>query len=157
MSWDSQEEIVCQRLKDYVVSLKPEEKKKLGDAYERTLSPHFGKWTTMNDLTFVILRQRQNVLDSISLALLKEMIGLGPLRYCVVRSYNQEFESLLMLALHYLPKGKFCMYPEEETLAGPFLHSPWSRLGKDICSRPTIPIEVYIAYLALAAKESVQD
>ena len=156
MSWDSQEEIVRQRLKDYVVTLKPEEKTKLRNAYERALSPHFGKWTTMNEITFVTLRQRQDVLDNISLAVLKEMIGLGPLRYCIVKSYNPEFESLLMLTLHYLPKDKFCMYPEDETLAGPFLHAPWSRWGKELCSWPTIPIEVYITYLALVAKESAQ-
>ena len=39
-----------------------------------------------------------------------------------------------MLVLHYLPKDKFCMYPEDETLLGPFLHAPWDDIGKSICS-----------------------
>ena len=66
----------------------------------------------------------ENVWDNLRLAMLKEAIGLGPHHYCIIHSYNLDFENLLMFTLLYLPKAKFCMYPEEETLGGPFLYSP---------------------------------
>ena len=65
----------------------------------------------MNQVIFVNLRNRENVLSNLKLAMLKEIVGLGPLYYCVIKSYNLDFESLFMLVLHYLPKEKFCIYP----------------------------------------------
>ena len=79
--------------------------------------------------------------------MLKEAVGLGPQCYYVICSYNLDFENLLMLTLHYLPKMKFCMYPEDETLGGPFLYTPWDILGERICTQPTISIDCYLAYL----------
>ena len=80
--------------------------------------------------------------------MLKEAIGLGPHCYCIICSYNLDFENLLMLTLLYFPKAKFCMYLEEETLGGPFLYSPWDAMGRRICDRPSISIDCYLAYLA---------
>ena len=58
-----------------------------------------------------------------------------------------------MLTLLYLPKDKFCMYPEKETLEGPFLHSPLDILGRRICAQPSISIDCYLAYLAYKPRE----
>ena len=80
--------------------------------------------------------------------MLKEAIRLGPQRYCIIWSYSLDFENLLMLTLLYLPEAKFCMYPEDETLGGPFLYTPWDILGRRICDRPSISIDCYLAYLA---------
>ena len=60
-----------------------------------------------------------------------------------------------MLALHYLPKAKFCMYLEEETLQGPFLRTLWETLGREIFARPTILDEDYVRYLMYRARESL--
>ena len=109
----------------------------------------------MNQVIFVNLRNKENVLSNLKLAMLKEIVGLGPLYYCVIRSYNLDFESLLMLVLHYLPKDKFCIYPENESLRGPFLYEPWKFWGQMICNRPTISLEGYLAYLEYQAR-SVQ-
>ena len=84
--------------------------------------------------------------------MLKEAIGLGPQHYCIIQSYNLDFENLLMLTLLYLPRGKFCMYPEDETLGGPFLYTPWDILGRRICAQPSISIDCYLAYLAHKAR-----
>ena len=91
--------------------------------------------------------------DNLGLAMFKEAIGLGPYRYCIIRSYNLDFENLLMLTLLYLPRDKFCIYPKEETLEGPFLHSPWDILGRRICNRPSISIDLYLAYLAYKVRD----
>ena len=80
--------------------------------------------------------------------MLKEAIGLGPHWYCIICLYNLDFENLLMLTLLYLPKAKFCIYPKEETLGGPFLYSPWDAMGRRICGGPSISIDCYLAYLA---------
>ena len=91
--------------------------------------------------------------DNLGLAMFKEAIGLGPYCYCIIQSYNLDFENLLMLTLLYLPKDKLCMYPKEETLEGPFLHSPWDILGRRICAQPSISINCYLAYLAYKVRE----
>ena len=93
--------------------------------------------------------------DNLGLAMFKEAIGIGPYRSCVIRSYNLDFENLLMLTSLYLPRDKFCMYPEDETLEGPFLHSPWDILGRSIYTRPSISINLYLAYLAYKVREIV--
>ena len=101
----------------------------------------------MNQVTFVNLRNRENVLSNLKLAMLKEIVGLGPQYYCVIHSHNLDFESFFMLILHYLPKDKFCIYLEDESLRGPFLYEPWKILGQRICTQPTILLERYLAYL----------
>ena len=87
--------------------------------------------------------------------MLKEAIRLWPRCYFIIQSYNLDFENLLMLTLHYLPKIKFCMYPEDETLGGPFLYTPWDILGKRLCARPSISIDYYLAYVAHIARAAL--
>lgn len=134
--------------------LKPEKQKALEEQYNETIFPFRGEWKKMGNVTFVTLENNNHVLENLGLTLFKEAIGMGPMHYCIIQSFNFNFESLLLLTLHYLPKCKFCMYPEEGTLAGPFLHSPWSTLGREICSRPTISIDEYIEYLTIKATKS---
>ena len=95
----------------------------------------------MNQVIFVNLKNRENVLSNLQLAMLKEIVGLGPQYYCVIRTHNLDFESFFMLILCYLPKDKFCIYPKDESLRGPFLYEPWKILGQRICNRPTISLE----------------
>ena len=81
--------------------------------YGKAINPFWGEWTAMNQVTFVSLRNRENVLSNLELAMLKEIVGLGPLYYCVITSYNLDFESLLMLVLQYLPKEKILCISQE--------------------------------------------
>ena len=120
----------------------------MGHTYDQAVNPFSREWTSLNGITFFNLQNREDVWDNLGLAMLKEAIGLGPQRYCIIWLYNLDFENLLMLTLVYLPKEKFCMYPEEETLGGPFLYSPWYVLGRMIRGRPSISIDFYLAYLA---------
>ena len=153
MAWTLQGEEVREALSRYVTRLDAQKKVELGHIYDKVVNPFSGEWTNLNGITFVNLRNRENVFDNLGLAMFKEAIGLGPCRYCIVRSYNLDFENLLMLTLLYLPRDKFCIYPEEETLEGPFLHSPWDILGRRICTRPSIPIELYLAYLEYKVRQ----
>ena len=153
MAWTLQGEEVWEALSRYVTQLDPQKKAKLGHIYDKAVNSFSGEWTNLDGITFVNLRNRENVWDNLGLAMFKEAIGLGPYRYCIIRSYNLDFENLLMLTLLYLPRDKFCIYPEEETLEGPFLHSPWEILGRRICNRPSISIDLYLAYLAYKVRE----
>ena len=153
MAWTSQGDEVRETLSRYVTRLDLQKKAKLGHIYDKAVNPFSGEWTNLNGITFVNLWNRENVFDNLGLAMFKEAIGLGPSRYCTIRSYNLDFENLLMLILLYLPGDKFCIYPEEETLEGPFLHSPWDILGRRICTRPSIPIELYLAYLEYKVRQ----
>ena len=106
----------------------------MGHTYDKAINPFLGEWTSLNGITFVNLQNRENVWDNLGLAMLKEAIGLGPQCYCIIQSYNFGFENLFMLTLHYLLEINFCMYPEDETLGGPFLYKPWDILGRRICA-----------------------
>ena len=153
MAWILQGDEVREALSRYVTQLDQQKKAELGHIYDKAVNPFSGEWTNLEGITFVNLRNRENVFGNLGLAMFKEAIGLGPCRYCIVRSYNLDFENLLMLTLLYLPRDKFCIYPEEETLEGPFLHSPWDILGRRICTRPSIPIELYLAYLEYKVRQ----
>ena len=106
MAWASQGEELLTALTHYVAHLNPRKKAKLRHTYDRAINPFLGEWTSLNEVTFVNLRNRENVWDNLSLAILKEAVGLGPQCNCVIQSYNFDFETLLMLILHYLPREK---------------------------------------------------
>ena len=127
----------------------------MGHTYNRAVNPFLGEWKNLDGITFVNLQNRENVWDNLGLAIFKEAVGLGPLCYCIIQTYNLDFENLLMLILLYLPRDKFCMYPKDETLEGPFLHSPWDTLGRRICTQSSISIDLYLAYLAYKVREIV--
>ena len=155
MAWASQGEEVLTALTHYVAQLNPRKKAELEHTYDKAINPFLEEWTNINEVTFVNLRNRENVWSNLSLATLKEAIGLGPQHYCVIHSYNFYFEILLMLTLHYFPKEKVCIYPKDETLRGTFLYAPWDILGQRIYTRFTISIERYLAYLEYRARAAL--
>ena len=106
----------------------------MGHIFDKAVNPFSRDWINLDGITFVNFRNRENVWDNLGLAMLKEAIGLGPQCYCIIQSYSLDFESLLMLTLLYLPKQKFCIYLEDETLGGPFLYTPWDIVGRRICA-----------------------
>ena len=75
MAWTSQGEEVCVALLDYIACLTPEKKAKLKNIYGKAIKPFWGEWTAMNQVTFVNLRNRENFLSNLKLAMLKEIIG----------------------------------------------------------------------------------
>ena len=78
MSWTSQGEEVLATLTHYVAQLSPRKKTELRHIYDKTIDPFLEEWTNLNEVTFVNLRNKENVWSNLSLATLKEAIGLGP-------------------------------------------------------------------------------
>ena len=51
MAWTSQGEEVLAALKEYVAHLKPEKAKDLSQAYDQAMSPFWGEWTTLGQIS----------------------------------------------------------------------------------------------------------
>ena len=62
---------------------------------------------------------------------MKEMLGLGPLNYCIVDSGLPKFDKRVILLLYYLPH-KLCFYPEKANIGPTFSRSPSKEIGKAI-------------------------
>ena len=73
---------------------------------------------------------------NLKLAIMTEMMGLGPKSYCVMDTHLPDFEICLLRVLKNLPSHKVCLYPPRTSLGGPFLLPPWDTIGRLICARP---------------------
>ena len=77
MAWATSREEVCAALLNYTACLPLEKKTELKNIYNKSINPFRGEWTTWNQAIFVNLRNRENVLSNLKLAMFKELVGLG--------------------------------------------------------------------------------
>ena len=77
------------------------------------------------DMICIQLFGQEWLLKNLKVAMLREVIGIGPQRYCIVFNQAPSFYSKLKLILAYLPIEKMFLYPPQESLGGPFLREPW--------------------------------
>ena len=75
-----------------------------------------------------------NMLKNIQFAMIKEMMGLGIMKYCIVYSEMPYFFSRLLILINYLPQNKMCFYPPRFFFDAPFDHSPWREIEEAIHS-----------------------
>lgn len=75
---------------------------------------------------------REHLVNNIRLAMLHEMMGVGPMRYCILTNAMEDFESKLLLLMYYLPTKNMCFFPPQYSLMGPFDCSLWIEIGKAI-------------------------
>ena len=85
-------------------------------------------------VTFVTIWDEEHLLKNIQYAMIMEMMGLGPMKYCIVYNDIPNFFSKLLLLLLYLPHKKMCFYPPRFFFDAPFDHSPWMEIGDAIHS-----------------------
>ncbi len=99
-----------------------------------------GPWRTnpSNDITCIEFMGTPFLLGSLRIAMLKEIIGIGPQRYCIYFSPGPDFYQKLKLIMTYLPREKMFLFPSDTRLAGPFLREPWLSRGRAICARPSL-------------------
>ena len=64
--------------KSYVLQIDCDQQNTLCKIYVLKMSPFRKEWKTLNGLTFVSLRNQENVINNLSLAVLKEFLGMGP-------------------------------------------------------------------------------
>ena len=101
-----------------------------------------GPWRSnpSNSMTCIELFSIPYLLGSFRLAMIKEIIGIGPQRYCIYVTPEPDFYRKLKLIMTYLPREKMFLYPEDAILAGPFLREPWLSRGRAIRARPSLTI-----------------
>ena len=106
-----------------------------------------GPWKSSpnDDITCIQLFGEGYLLDNLRVAMLKEVVGLGPQRYCVVFNRAPHFYSKLKLIMAYLPHEKMFLYPATARLEGPFLLEPCLSRGRALFSRPSLTFDEYHA------------
>ena len=93
MAWESLEEEAMNIVSKHMHEMRTEKKKELGELYSRLIFPRQGqdwtnvKWNTHWGVTFVTMWDKEHLIKSIQFAMIQEMMGLGPMKYCIV--YNK--------------------------------------------------------------------
>lgn len=75
--------------------------------------------------------------------MLREALGIGPGRYCVLVHSAYSFNSKMKLLLSSLPNEKMFFYPAGARLRGDFLEGPWFSKTRAIRARPLISYDAY--------------
>ena len=125
----------------HMQSMRLEKKRELSNLYSRLMFPQQGqnwtgiKWTTHWGVTFVTMWDEDHLIKNIKFSMIQELMGLGPMKYYIVYNEMPNFSSWLLLLINYLPHQNMCFFLPWFPLAGPFLHSSWRKIGKEICGR----------------------
>ena len=140
MAWNSLEEEVMDVIGLHMREMKAEKKKELIELYSRLIFPKQGqdwtdvKWVTHWGVTFVTMWDKDHLIKNIKFAMIRELMGLGPLKYCIVYNEMPEFSKKLLLLISYLPHKKMCLYPYQTNFDSPFDRLPWQEIGDVITS-----------------------
>ena len=77
-AWTTLGEEVCAALLNYTTCLSPKKKTKLKNIYGKAINQFWGEWKTLNQVLFVNLRNRENILINLKIAMLTKIVELGP-------------------------------------------------------------------------------
>ncbi len=159
MAWISLEEEACTILRTHLQSRSQDWKEAYYAELVKTVHPHSrwtwdqDNWSTYLGVTAVTTYGDEHLESNLKLAMISEMIGLGPREYCVIDTGLPDFEDRLYRILRKLPSGKICLYPPRTHLGGPFTQPPWDTIGRLICARPS-PEDNEIVQLAHAMQDA---
>ena len=117
MAWASKEDEFMDIVGKQMGVMSLAKKKELSESYSKHIFPQQGlnwtdvKWTTHWGVTFVTMWDEEHLMKNIRYAMLMEMMGTGPMKYCIVFNDTPNFFSRLLLLFLYLPYKKMCFYP----------------------------------------------
>ena len=83
-------------------------------------------------------------LDNLRIAMLMELVWVGPQQYCICFDPYLDTYRKLKLLLYSLPQEKMFIYPANARLESPFLYEPWLSRAKAIHARPSLIEEKYV-------------
>ena len=135
MSWETCEEEAMDVISKHMRETRAEKKKEISKFLSQNLFPRQGqnwidvKWTTHWGVTFVTMWDEEHQIKNVQFAMIQEMMGLGPMKYCIVYKEMPNFFTRLLLLIMYLPQKKMYCYPPQVILEPPFDHSPWREIG----------------------------
>ena len=123
MAWSTKEEQVMDIVRRHMEGMSSPRKTDLVTYYSNAFFRHEQqsgwnnvRWTTRGGVTFVTMWDEEHLYNNLRLAMIKEMMGVGPAKYCIVNNAMPHFESRLLLLIHFLPHKKMCFYPPREYL-----------------------------------------
>ena len=111
--------------------MRAKKKKELIELYSRLIFPKQGqdwtdvKWVTHWGVAFVTMWDKDYLIKNIKFAMIWEIMGLGPMKYCIVYNNMPNFLKKLLLLISHLPHKKMCLYPYHTNFDDPFYHLPW--------------------------------
>ena len=130
MAWESCEEKAMNIVSKHLHEIRIEKKKELSELYSRHLFPRQGqnwtnvKWTTHWGVTFVTMWDEEHQIKNVQFAMIQEMMGLGPMKYCIVYNEMPNLFSRLLILINYVSQKKMCFYPPRFFFDAPFDHLP---------------------------------
>ena len=105
MAWASTEEQAMYVVRQHMEVASLETKKTLIDLYTQLFFPQPDSswsqvmWSNRCGVTFVTIWGEEHLRNNLRLALIKEMLGLGPMKYCIVNNMMPNFESKVLLLI----------------------------------------------------------
>ena len=121
MAWSTKEEQVMDIVRKHMEGMSFSRKNDLAMYYSKAFFRHEQqsgwnnvRWTTRGGITFVTMWDEEHLYNNLRLAMIKEMMGVGPSKYCIINNPMPHFESRLLLLIHFLPHKKMCFYPPRE-------------------------------------------
>ena len=126
MAWASKEEEAMDIIGKHMQVMSLKKKRELNEIYSKLIFPKQGldwtdvKWTTQWRVTFMTMWDEEHLMKNSKFAMLQEMMGLGPIKYCIVYNEMPNF-SLSTSSTHQLSSPK-----EDVLLPSAFL--PWRTL-----------------------------
>lgn len=77
-------------------------------------------WVTHWGVIFVTMWNEEHLMRNFNYAMIKEHMGVGLRRYCILSNMMPHFESQVLMLIRCLPRQKMCFYPRMYYLNGPF-------------------------------------
>ena len=161
MAWTSTEEQALTHLHTHLEVAHSTKKEEVlasvhGTLFDWRLGWDHDYWMTDKGLTSVTVFGDNHLVKNLNYAVVKEMLGMGPDRYCVIDTHLPDFEHRLLRVIKNIPSHKVCLYPPRTSLGGPFSVAPWDTIGRLICARPS-PTEDSGVQLCHVLQEDLVD
>ena len=94
------------------------------------------RWPTSHGITFVTMWDEEHLYNNIRLCMMKQLMGKGPTRYCIMNNRMPNLAARLLLLILFLPHQKMSFYPSPFVLTEPFRHPPWIGIFRAMQLRP---------------------
>ena len=156
MAWESPAEEVMSIVGNHMAVMDLENRVRMCERFTEIFFPNrleswgHAMWVTHWGVTFVTMWNEEHLMRNINYAMLKEHMGVGPRRYCILSNMMPHFEARVLTLLRFLPRRKMCFYPRMYYLDGVFQRPPWRREGRRIMQRRirfrhTVAVSLYMA------------
>ena len=142
MAWKSSEEQAMQVVKQHLEEANLEMRQAIIRSQEEFTFPDLAhprwqrtQWVTHNEITYVTTWGEGHLLNNLKVAMIKELLGLGPHHYCIIDNKLPEMDNRILLLLYFLPSAKLCFYSKQGKMRNISLGSPWKEIVKGISER----------------------